>query len=132
MKKSYLSMLEDAAQKTRQIDVNAAHDMQNSDDIVFVDVRDIRELEREGMIKGARHAPRGMLEFWIDSQSPYHKPYFAEDRLFVFYCASGWRSLLAAQTASEMGLRVASMEGGFGEWKKQGFEVENKSGRSSG
>lgn len=90
---------------------------------VFVDIRDPRELEREGMIPGARHAPRGMLEFWIDPESPYHKPWLAEDRLFVFYCASGWRSALAAEIAQEMGLRCASLAGGFTAWKAAGHPV---------
>ncbi len=92
-------------------------------DIVMVDIRDPRELEREGMIPGAFHAPRGMLEFWIDPESPYHKQRFAEDRTFVFYCASGWRSLLAARVAQEMGLKARSLRGGFGEWKKAGRPV---------
>ncbi len=92
-------------------------------DIVMVDIRDPRELEREGMIPGAFHAPRGMLEFWIDPESPYHKPRFAEDRTFVFYCASGWRSLLAARLAQEMGLKALSLRGGFGDWKKAGRPV---------
>ena len=91
--------------------------------IVLVDIRDPRELEREGLIPGAFHAPRGMLEFWIDPESPYHKPRFAEPKTFVFYCASGWRSLLAARVAQEMGLDARSMLGGFGEWKKTGKPV---------
>jgi rhodanese-related sulfurtransferase len=95
-------------------------------DVVFVDIRDVRELEREGFIPGAKHAPRGMLEFWIDPESPYHKPWFAEDKTFVFYCASGWRSLLATQVAQEMGLKAASLTGGFGDWKRAGLPVEER------
>jgi rhodanese-related sulfurtransferase len=88
-------------------------------DVVFVDLRDIRELDREGRVPGAFHCPRGMLEFWIDPESPYHKPVFAEDKRFVFFCAGGWRSALAAQTAHRMGLRpVAHIKGGFGAWRK--------------
>ena len=90
---------------------------------VLVDIRDVRELQRDGMIEGARHAPRGMLEFWIDEESPYHKDWFAEDKLYVFYCAAAWRSLLAAQLGQNMGLRTASLEGGLGEWKKLGKAV---------
>ena len=67
-----------------------------------------------------------MLEFWIDPESPYHKPYFAEDKTFVFYCASGWRSLLATQVAQEMGLKAASLTGGFGDWKRAGLPVEER------
>ncbi len=74
---------------------------------------------------GAFHCTRGMLEFWIDPESPYHKPQFAEDKKFVFFCAGGWRSALAAQTAQRMGLKpVAHIKGGFGEWKKAGGPVE--------
>jgi rhodanese-related sulfurtransferase len=91
----------------------------------FIDVRDIRELEREGRVPGAFHCPRGMLEFWIDPQSPYHKPTFAEDARFVLFCAGGWRSALAAQTAHRMGLHpVAHFQGGFGAWRKAGGPVE--------
>ncbi|GGH43981.1 rhodanese [Frigidibacter albus] len=99
--------------------------------VVFVDIRDPRELEREGLIPGAFHAPRGMLEFWIDPESPYHKPRFAEPKTFVFYCASGWRSLLAARAAQEMGLDARSMLGGFGEWKKSGKPVASREKHSS-
>ena len=84
-------------------------------DVVFVDLRDPRELEREGRIPGAFHCTRGMLEFWIDPDSPYHKPIFAQDKHFVFYCAGGWRSALAAKTAHDMGLeKIAHVGGGFG------------------
>jgi rhodanese-related sulfurtransferase len=94
-------------------------------DVVFVDLRDIRELDREGRVPGAFHCPRGMLEFWVDPQSKYHKGVFAEDKRFVFFCAAGQRSALATQTAQRMGLKpVAHMGGGFGEWKKQGGPVE--------
>lgn len=103
----------------------------NNPDIVLVDIRDPRELERDGMIPDAHHAPRGMLEFWIDPESPYHKPYFAEDREFVFYCASGWRSLLAAEVAQQMGLRSASLRGGFGDYRRAGHPVEQRAHRGA-
>lgn len=99
----------------------------NDPSYVFVDIRDPRELDREGFITGAHHAPRGMLEFWIDPESPYHKPYFAEDKTFVFYCASGWRSLLATEVAQQMGLKCASLRGGFSDWKKSGYPVSERS-----
>ena len=93
--------------------------------VVMVDIRDPRELEREGRIPGAFHATRGMLEFWIDPASPYYKPVFGEDKHFVFFCAGGLRSVLAAKTAQDMGLKpVAHMIGGFGAWKKAGGAVE--------
>jgi rhodanese-related sulfurtransferase len=95
------------------------------DDVVIVDIRDIRELEREGRIPGSFHAPRGMLEFWVDPESPYHKPIFAEDKTFIVHCASGWRSLLATQALRKMGLKpVRNMRGGFTAWKEAGGAVE--------
>jgi rhodanese-related sulfurtransferase len=94
-------------------------------DVLLVDVRDARELEREGRIPGAVHCPRGFLEFWIDPESPYFRPVFGEDKTFVFFCAGGMRSALAAQTAQDMGLKpVAHMLGGFGAWKLAGGPVE--------
>ena len=94
-------------------------------DVVFVDLRDIRELNREGRVPGAFHCPRGMLEFWIDPVSKYHKPEFAEDKRFVFFCAAGQRSALATETAQRMGLKpVAHVAGGFTAWKAAGGPVE--------
>ena len=93
--------------------------------VLLVDIRDPRELERDGRIPGAFHATRGMLEFWIDPASPYYKPVFGEDKQFVFFCAGGMRSVLAAKTAQDMGLKpVAHMIGGFGAWKAAGGAVE--------
>ena len=96
-----------------------------ADGALLVDLRDPRELERDGRLPGAFHCPRGMLEFWIDPESPYHKPAFAEDRPFIFICGGGWRSALAAATAQDMGLTpVAHVEGGFKAWKEAGGPVE--------
>jgi rhodanese-related sulfurtransferase len=100
-------------------------------DVVLVDIRDIRELDREGRVPGAFHCPRGLLEFWVDPQSPYHKPVFAQDKRFVFFCAGGLRSALAAQTVQRMGLRpVAHVGGGFAAWKQAGGPVEAPEPRS--
>ena len=105
--------------------IEEAKALLGSEDYVFVDLRDPRELKREGKIPGAFSCPRGMLEFWIDPESPYHKDVFAQDKTFVFYCASAWRSALSARLAQEMGLQpVAHIEGGFSGWKKAGGEVE--------
>ena len=96
-----------------------------AEDHVIVDLRDFRELKREGKIPGAFSCPRGMLEFWIDPDSPYHKPVFNQDKRYIFYCASAWRSALAAKTAQEMGLKpVAHLEGGFSAWKAAGGAIE--------
>jgi len=93
--------------------------------VQIVDIRDIRELA-EGTVVGAYHAPRGMLEFWVDPASPYHKPLFAdESREFILFCGAGWRSALAAKALQEMGMRnVAHIEGGYTEWVKQGAPTE--------
>ena len=94
-------------------------------DVVVVDIRDFRELEREARIAGSFHAPRGMLEFWVDPESPYHKPIFAHDKTFVIHCASGWRSLLATMALQDMGLKpVKNLTGGFAAWKEAGGAVE--------
>jgi len=94
-------------------------------DTVIVDIRDVRELWREGKIPGALHSPRGMNEFWIDPASPYHKPVFASGKRFVLYCAGAWRSALEAKMFQDMGLtRVAHMAGGFTDWKAAGLPVE--------
>jgi rhodanese-related sulfurtransferase len=121
----YRALLDAAEREVETLSTEAARALHGRDDVVFVDLRDPRELTREGRMPGAVHCPRGMLEFWIDPESPYHKPVFAEDKRFVFFCAGGWRSALAAQTAQRMGLKpVAHMGGGFREWKQQGGPVE--------
>ena len=98
------------------------------DDVVFVDIRDVRELERDGMVPGAFHAPRGMLEFWVDPNSPYFKEIFAdESKTFVLYCQSAWRSVLATKTLMDMGMtNVKQFEDGFGGWKKAGGPIAQK------
>ena len=119
------SLVEAAEREIETLAIEDALKLQGRDDTVLVDIRDIRELQRDGKVPGAFHCPRGMLEFWIDPQSPYHKPQFAEDKRYVFFCAGGLRSALAAQTAKRMGLKpVAHIRGGFGAWKKSGGPVE--------
>lgn len=123
--KGFKALVAEANSKIETIPTDAATALIGRDDVVLVDLRDPRELEREGKMPGAFHCPRGMLEFWIDPESPYHKPIFAEDKKFVFFCGGGWRSALAAAAAQEMGLKpVAHIEGGFGAWKKAGGPVE--------
>lgn len=107
-------------------------DLHGREDVTFVDLRDPRELEREGMIPGAFHCPRGMLEFWIDPDSPYAKPQFQTGNRFVFYCASGWRSALSAQVAQDMGLKqVSHISNGFTGWKTAGGPVGDKPAKSA-
>jgi len=130
MKKGYKALLDEANAAVETVPVDAAKALHGTPDVVFVDLRDPRELEREGMIPGAFHCPRGMLEFWIDPESPYHKPIFSEDKRFVFYCASAWRSALSTRTAQEMGLpKVAHLGGGFSAWKAAGLPVAEKSAK---
>lgn len=120
-------MVAEANEKITCIPAAEALVMQGREDVQFVDLRDVRELQREGMIPGAFHCPRGMLEFWVDPESPYAKPVFQEDKTFVFYCASGWRSALSTLVVQEMGLpKVAHITEGFSGWAKAGGEVAVK------
>ena len=127
-------MVEAANAKIRTLSLEEAKDALGKPDVVFVDIRDPRELERDGTIPGAFHAPRGMLEFWVDPESPYYKPVFGEDKTFVLVCAGGLRSALSTATLQEMGLpRVCHVAGGFGAWKKGGGDVvayQPRQGRS--
>ena len=121
----YKEMCELAEREIETLAVEDAIKLYGRDDVVLVDIRDPRELQREGKVPGAFHCPRGMLEFWIDPNGSYFKPVFGQDKKFVFFCAGGMRSALAAQTAQRMGLKpVAHIRGGFGAWKKAGGPVE--------
>jgi rhodanese-related sulfurtransferase len=127
IKRGYKALVDEASAQIVTMPVAEAVRLHGGSETVFVDLRDVRELEREGMVPGAFHAPRGLLEFWIDPDSPYHKPIFAEAKRFVFYCASGWRSALAAKTAQDMGLEnVCHVAGGFNSWKEAGGAVAEK------
>jgi rhodanese-related sulfurtransferase len=125
LKKGFRQMVDEAKARITTIPLEEARKRLGQDKVVFVDLRDVRELEREGQIPGAFHCPRGMLEFWLDPDSPYHKSIFAEDKQFVFFCNGAWRSALAADTAQQMGLPdVVEMDGGFTAWKNAGYPVE--------
>ena len=125
MTKTVKSMLDEAMAVVTTYNIAAARALHGQPDVVFVDLRDPRELEREGTIPGALLAPRGMLEFWVDPASPYHKPVFsAPGKRYVVFCAGGWRSALAAQTMQDMGLTaVGHVGGGFTAWKAAGAPV---------
>jgi len=117
LKTSIKQMVEEAESSIKTIPVAEAISLLDSDDHVFVDLRDVRELDHEGMVPDAFHAPRGMIEFWVDPESPYHKDIFASGKTFVFYCRSGWRSALSTKTVQDMGLdNVSHIGGGFGAW----------------
>ena len=125
IKRSVKSMVMAAKSEIEEIPAKDAIALVGRPDVVLVDIRDPRELSRDGKVPGAFHCTRGMLEFWIDPASPYHKPVFAEDKKFVFFCAGGWRSALSAKTAQDMGLEpVMHITGGFSAWKKAGLPVE--------
>jgi len=118
-------MVAAAEREIETLPVMDAIRLHGSEQVTFVDLRDIRELNREGRIPDAFHCPRGMLEFWLDPASKYHKLAFAADKKFVFFCAAGARSALAAQTAQRMGLKpVAHIGGGFGAWRHAGGPVD--------
>jgi rhodanese-related sulfurtransferase len=124
IKKGYKAMLDEANAAVTTLSPETVAKLRGRPDVVLVDLRDPRELEREGKIEGAFQCPRGMLEFWIDPESPYAKPIFQEQKEFIFFCAGGWRSALAAKTAQEMGLKpVAHMDGGFGAWKAKELPI---------
>jgi len=124
MHKTVKSMVDEAMECITTFSVEEAQDLHGRDDVQFIDIRDVRELEREGVIPGAFHAPRGMLEFWVDPESPYFKPVFAPGKHFVLFCAAGWRSALATKTLQDMGLpAVGHVDGGFTAWKAAGAPV---------
>jgi rhodanese-related sulfurtransferase len=130
LRKGFRQMVDEAKARIKTISLEEARSRHERGDAVFVDLRDVRELERDGMIPGAFHCPRGMLEFWIDPDSPYHKDVFASDREFVFYCNGAWRSALATDVAQQMGLgRVCEMDGGFTAWKEKGYPVAQRGTR---
>jgi rhodanese-related sulfurtransferase len=119
------AMLDEANALIETISAADAIKAARSPDVIIVDVRDPREIERDGRIPGAFSCTRGMLEFWIDPESPYAKPVFQENKKFIFHCAGGLRSALAAKTAHDMGLTpVAHMAGGFAAWREAGGPIE--------
>ena len=120
-------LVAEANQQIRTVSQDEARKKLDDPNVVFVDIRDVRELERDGMIPGAFHAPRGMLEFWVDPESPYYKPVFGDNKEYVLFCAGGLRSALATKTLQDMGMdKVAHIEGGFGAWKAAGAPTTEK------
>jgi rhodanese-related sulfurtransferase len=121
MKIGFRALVDEAMAQVKTYTVEQALAKYGDPNVLFVDVRDGRELEREGIIPGAFSAPRGMIEFWVDPESPYFKPVFGEAKEFIFFCAAGWRSALTTKTVQDMGLTpVAHIEGGFTAWKQAG------------
>ena len=122
--RSAASMVADARSRIEEMEVKDLIAKMDDPNVVIVDIRDVRERQRSGFIPGSVHAPRGMVEFWVDPESPYFKDVFAQDKTFVFHCASGWRSALTVATLQDMGFDAAHLREGFSEWVKQGGPVE--------
>lgn len=125
MAKSAADLVREANASIEKVSAEEARSLIGKDDVLFVDVREAQELAASGRIPGALHAPRGSLEFFVDPQSPYHKPELASGRRLVVYCGSGARSALAAKTLSDMGLpKTSNLLGGFKAWREGGGDIE--------
>jgi len=123
--KSAKMLVDEANTIVDTITIEEAKNKINDNNYIFVDIRDFRELQKEGKIPGAFSCPRGMLEFWIDPESPYHKDIFNQNKTYIFYCASAWRSALAGKISIEMGLTpVLHLKGGFNAWKESKSTIE--------
>ena len=124
--KGYQQLVAEAMAEVKTYSVTEVQARLADPAVQIVDIRDVRELEREGTVPGALLAPRGMLEFWVDPASPYYKPVFGDEgREFILFCGAGWRSALAAKALQDMGMtNVAHIEGGFTDWVKQGAPTE--------
>ena len=125
--KGFRALVDEAMAQVTTYNVDEVRRRLDDPALQLVDIRDARELEREGTLPGAINAPRGMLEFWVDPDSPYYKPVLGdEDKQYVLFCGAGWRSALAAKALQDMGMtNVAHIDGGFTEWAKQGAPVES-------
>ena len=125
--KGYRALVDEAMAQVKTYTVDEVRARAGTDPrLQLVDIRDVRELQAEGTVPGSYHAPRCMLEFWVDPESPYHKKIFADEgKEFVLFCGAGWRSALAAKTLQDMGMtNVAHIDGGYTEWQKQGAPTE--------
>lgn len=124
LKTSSAEMVKKARNRIEEIETSDLIKMVDDPDVVIVDLRDVRERQKLGYIPGSFHCPRGMLEFWVDPESPYFKEIFAEPRKFVFHCASGWRSALSVALLNDIGFEAAHLKEGFSTWEKHGGPVE--------
>lgn len=126
LKRTAAEMVAEARSRIEEIETKDLIEMVGDPNVVIVDIRDIRERQRTGFIPGSVHAPRGMIEFWIDPDSPYFKEVFGqEDKKYVFHCASGWRSSLTVATLQDMGFEAAHLKDGFSKWAEQGGPIED-------
>lgn len=129
VRKGYKQLLAEANAIVETLSIGEAAQLADKDDVTFVDIRDVRELAAEGKMPNAVHAPRGMLEFWVDPESPYYRDVFAQNgepaKRFVFFCAAGWRSALAVKSLMDMGMEnVCHIEGGYSAWKEAGLPIK--------
>ena len=127
LKKTVKSMVAEAKSKINEIDAKEAIKLLNDENVVFIDIRDIRERQKLGFIPGSFHAPRGMLEFWVDPESPYFKDIFNTNKKYIFHCAAGWRSALAVSTLKDMGFEASHITDGFSGWVDEKGPIEFKS-----
>ena len=127
LKKTVKNMVAEAKSKINEIDAKDAIKFFNDENVIFIDIRDIRERQKLGFIPGSFHAPRGMLEFWIDPESPYFKDIFNANKKYIFHCAAGWRSALAVSTLNDMGFEASHITDGFAGWVEEKGPVEFKS-----
>ncbi|AML53278.1 rhodanese-like domain-containing protein [Falsihalocynthiibacter arcticus] len=121
---SAAKMVAAARARIQEVETTDAIAMVDDPNVVIVDLRDVRERQHSGFIPGSFHCPRGMLEFWVDPESPYFKEIFAEDKTFVFHCASGWRSALSVSMLQDMGFEASHLKEGFSAWAKHGGPIE--------
>ena len=118
-------MVSDARARINEIETADLIAKLDDPNLFIIDIRDIRERQKTGFIPGSYHAPRGMIEFWVDPESPYFKPFFGENgKHYVFHCASGWRSALSVATLQDMGFEASHLKHGFSDWVKQGGPTE--------
>ncbi|WP_187431134.1 Sulfurtransferase [Roseobacter fucihabitans] len=129
LKQTSAQMVAAARARIEEIETADLITMLEDPNVVVVDIRDVRERQRGGFIPGSFHAPRGMIEFWVDPDSPYFKDIFAQDKKFVFHCASGWRSALTTATLQDMGFEAAHLKEGFSTWEKHGGPVAFPEGK---
>lgn len=128
LKKGYKQLIEEAENEIETVSVDELVRSQSDPDILIVDLRDVRE-RAEGFIPGSKHVPRGVLEFWADPDSPYHREYFSSGKKLILHCSLGWRSALAAKTLQDMGFEnVAHLGGGITAWQEAGGPIEVKKG----
>lgn len=127
LKLSTSDMVKNARSRIEEVEISELIKLVGDENTVIVDIRDIRERQRTGFIPGSYHAPRGMIEFWVDPESPYFKEVFAQDKKYVFHCASGWRSALTVATLQDMGFEAAHLREGFSKWEENGGPVERTS-----